>query len=256
MKKQIVFLLLALFVSSLSCQFLSPAREGTVIASCSEVVAGMGNLQAIGAPDYLLETGRKQGGEFDVNEYFNVLTHVSMQQGYVLDYVYPIADLGASPILYVRPTDQAPYASMEEIPENTQLPDFHDYLEVQDVEQGYFEYVVMDLLAGQFYLFWHSNYNDTEIVCNREDVNDIISAVNGGGFGSKMDLVQQGKARAMTHVEPSVRLADESAIVEVIMFTKWGGFYRLTYTIDRAFPHTITETKDENLVPYDCGVAF
>ena len=37
---------------------------------------------------------------------------------------------------------------------------------IEDVEQGYFEYVVMDIMANQFYLFWHANYNDTEIVCN------------------------------------------------------------------------------------------
>lgn len=256
MRKWTILVVLTVLVFSLSCQFLTNSREGTVISNCTDPVAGISSLQAMDIPDYLLETGRKQGGEFDVNEYFNVLTHVSMQEGYVLDYVYPIADLGGSPILYVRPVDQAPYASMEDVPENTELPDFHDYLEVEDVEQGYFEYVVIDILASQFYLYWHANYNDTQIVCNREDVNDIISAVNAGDFGYKLDLAQQTKARAMKDIEPTVRLTDDSAIVEVITFTKWGGFYRLTYTISRSFPHTISDIKDENLVPYDCGVMF
>ncbi|MEW6402596.1 MAG: hypothetical protein AB1649_12405 [Chloroflexota bacterium] len=257
MKKQTISFLLVLLVFSLSCQFLfPPAREGTVISNCESILSDVSSLQALDTPDYLLETGIKQGGEFDANEYFNVLTHVSMQEGYVLDYVYPIADLGASPILYARPVDQAPYLSMDDIPENTDLPDFRDYLEVEDVEQGYFEYVVLDLLAGQFYLFWHSNYNDTQIVCDKNEVNDIVKSVSAGDFGYAMDFAQQTQARAMKNIEPSVRLTEDSAIVQIIIFTKWGGFYRYTYTISRTFPHTIIDLKQDNLVPYDCGVMF
>jgi hypothetical protein len=256
MRKQAFLLSVTLLIFSLSCQFLARAPKGTAISNCSDILSAMVDLQVGDIPGYLLETGRKQGGEFDVNEYFNVLTHVSMQEGFALDYVYPIADLGASPILYARAVDQAPYASTEDVPENTELPDFHDYLKVDDVEQGYFEYIVMDIMAGQFYLYWHSNYNDTQIVCNRADLNEIISSVNAGDFGYKMDLGQQARARAMTNIEPSVRLADDSAIVQAIIFTKWGGFYRLTYTISRSFPHKITDTKEDNLVPYDCGVMF
>jgi hypothetical protein len=114
----------------------------------------------------------------------------------------------------------------------------------------------MDIMANQFYLFWHANYNDTEIVCNRGDVNDIISAVSSGDFGYKLDLLQQTRARAMRNIEPVVNLTVDSANVQVITFTKWGGFYRLTYSISRSFPHKIIDVKEENLVPYDCGVMF
>jgi len=51
-------------------------------------------------------------------------------------------------------------------------------------------------------------------------------------------------------------LTGDIAIVEVITFTKWGGFYRETYTISREVPHRIMDIKQENLVPYDCGIAF
>jgi len=60
----------------------------------------------------------------------------------------------------------------------------------------------------------------------------------------------------MRNIEPVVNLTDDSANVQVITFTKWGGFYRLTYSISRSFPHTIIDIKEENLVPYDCGVMF
>jgi hypothetical protein len=256
MKRRTVFFLLAVFLFSLSCQFLAPAREGTVISNCADIVATVRSIQPGEIPQHLFDTGIKQGNEFDANEYFNVLTHISMQDGYALDYVYPIPDLGGAPILYARAVDQAPYPSMDAVPENTQLPDFREYLQIEDMEQGYFEYVALNVMANQFYLFWHAQYNDMQIVCNSDQVNAIISNISDGSFGIPLDISGQVKARAMTNIEPVVQLTESNATVEVILFTKWGGFYRQTYTISRSFPHTIIDTKSENIVPYDCGIMF
>ena len=145
---------------------------------------------------------------------------------------------------------------MEDVPVNTPLPDFREYLEIEDVEVGYFEYAVLNTMANQFYLDWHALYNDTEIVCNSDEVNAIIADISDGSLGNPLDLAGQVKARAMKDIEPAVQLTENTAIVEVTLFTKWGGFYRQTYTINRSFPNTIIDTKSENIVPYDCGVMF
>ena len=84
MKKQTIFLLLAVFVFSLACQALiSKSRDGTVISDCSDIVTAVRTLQPSGRiPQALLETGIKQRDEFDVNDYFKVLTNISIQDGY------------------------------------------------------------------------------------------------------------------------------------------------------------------------------
>ncbi len=258
MRKQTAFLLFIVLLISLACQslFTAPARTGTVISNCAEIVKAVEETWPGEIPGHLLETGKKQGDEFDANQYFDVLTHISMREGYALDYVYQTDFLGAFPMLYARPVDQAPYASAGDVPSNTKLPDFSVYLEVEDLEQGYFEYVVMNIMASQFYLSWHANYNDTEIVCTRQAIDEVISSVNAGDFGNDLDAVQQAKARAIKNIEPAVTLTEAAAEVQVITFTKWGGFYRLTYTISREFPHKVIDLKQENLVPYDCGVMF
>ena len=255
MKNRIVFLVVVMLVS-LSCQFLAPAREGAVINNCGDIVNAVAGIQSGAPPQHLLDTGIKRGDEFDANQYFTVLPHISMRRDYVLDYVYISESLGGSPLLYARPESQAPYASIEDVPENMQLPDFREYLEVEDVEQGYFEYVVLNTMANQFYLDWHALYNDTEVVCGSDEVNAIIADISDGSFGNPLDIPGQVKARAMNNIEPAVKLTEDTAIVEVILFTKWGGFFRETYTISRAFPHKIIDTKSENIVPYDCGVMF
>lgn len=256
MRKQKIVILLLAFAASMACQFLLPSRMGTVISNCAEIVSAVAEIQSGDIPNHLMETGTKRGNEFDTNQYFGVLPHLSMQEGYALDYVYQSDDLGGYPLLYAHPSDQAPYASAADIPNNIQLPDFREHLDVEDVEQGYFEFVVLDIMADQFYLYWHANYNDYEIVCNRDEVDDIVAEVSSGDFGIKMNLIQQTQARAIRNIEPTVGLTGDVATVQFITFTKWGGFYRETYTISRKFPHTIIDIKQDNLVPYDCGVAF
>ncbi|HUF00160.1 MAG TPA: hypothetical protein VMN99_12960 [Anaerolineales bacterium] len=256
MKKTSIFSLLIVFVSSWACQFLGPSRPGTVVSDCSELVSEVSALKPGAIPEHLLMTRIKRGNEFDVNQYFNVLTHISMQDGYALDYVYQYDSLGGYPLLYPRPVDQAPYASTEDIPANTEWPDFHEYLDVEDTEQGYFDYVVMDIMEDQFYLFWHANYNDHQIVCNRQQMYDIVAQVSSSEFGNPMDPAQQAKSRSLRNIVPVVRLTGDSAEVDVVTFTKWGGFDRLTYTISREAPHKIIDIKQENILPYDCGVVF
>ena len=257
MKKQMVFLLLAVFIVSLACQALTPnSRDGTVIPACSDIVTSVRNIQPTHIPQTLLETGIKHGDEFDVRDYFMVLTSISMQDGYLLDYVYQVDGLGAYPILYARPVDQPAYISTKDLPADFDAKDYLNHISIESTEQGYFELAIMNVMARQFYLDWHANYNDTEIVCNADAVDAIISDINDADFGAPFDMSQRAKARAMGNIEPLVKLTDDTALVEVIVFTKWGGFYRWTYTISRSFPHTIIDVKEENLVPYDCGIMF
>lgn len=256
MKTRIIFLFLAFFASPLGCQFLAPSQTGTRISACSQIVLEVKSLQSRQVPEHLLTTGQRRGDEFDVNQYFNALTHISMREGYALDYVYQKDDLGGYPVLYARPVDQVSYASTSDFPEETEWPDFRDYLEVEDTEQGYFEYVVLDIMANQFYLFWHAQYNDTYLVCNRQQLYDIVTQISSGDFGDALDPAQQAEARTLRNILPTVRLAGDTAVVEVVTFTKWGGFYRLTYTIRREAPHKIMDIQEENILPYDCGVAF
>jgi hypothetical protein len=260
MKKQTYLLVLAVFVVSMSCQFLIPTtdsnRDGVVISSCADAVSAVRSVQPRGIPQALLDTGIKQGEEFDVNEYFKALPHLSMQDGYLLDFVYQVDGLGAYPILYARPVDQPAYVATNDLPEGFQWTDYHSHLVIEDVEQGYFEFVTMSIMARQFYLNWHANYNDTEIVCNADAVDAIIADLSDGNFGMPLDTSQRRQARAMKNIEPLVKLTDDSALVEIIIFTKWGGFYRWTYTISRSFPHTILDVQTENLVEYDCGIMF
>ena len=220
------------------------------------MVKSIRGMQTNDVPKGLYESGIKQGDEFDVNDYFVATPNLSMQEGYTLDYVFHIDGLGSYPIIAARPVDQPPYTEEKDVPEGSEFASYWNYIEIQDTEQGYFEYMALLIMANQFYLVWHANYNDTDVICNREGVDAIIADINDGDFGIEFDSKQMKQIRSMNNIEPLAKLVDTTAIVEIITFSKWGGFYRMTYTIDRAFPHTIIDVQEENIVPYDCGIMF
>ena len=56
----------------------------------------------------------KGEGWFDINDYFTVLPHIAMQDGYVLDYIYYHYGTGGHPLVYARAEDQKPLKNYEE----------------------------------------------------------------------------------------------------------------------------------------------
>ena len=98
---------LIVFVLLLSACGPASDKSGT-ISTCRATVKAISALTGgLEIPDYFLaENPVKTGSEFDVMDYFSVLDHLSMQPGYVLDYVYHYDGMGGYPVLYARPSGQ------------------------------------------------------------------------------------------------------------------------------------------------------
>lgn len=214
--------------------------------------------QGLEIPAHLQEADAgKSGEEFDINQYFTVLTHLSVETGYVLDYVY-FYDSGDSwPIIYARQKEEGPYANHSQYLEENALgePDneYLEHVETDGSAEGYFEWVLLAVQGDQFYLGWHANYADTTVLCNRESVERVIKQANE--FGSQMTAEQEQKALEID-LEPSVQFERETVQVRIVTFTKWGGFFEEIFVISRNSPHRILEHTIEELVPYNCGVMF
>jgi hypothetical protein len=234
-----------------------PAPTGKTVSACGEYLKGMqaltGGLEI--PPNFRTENFAKVGGEFNVMKYFTVLDHLSMKPGYVLDYVYHYDGMGGYPVLYPRIASQPPYATEADLSAAGKLPDYLDYVQVEDTPEGYFQFVVLATMGNRFYLFWHAGYNDRQIVCDKAGVADIVSSLNGD-FGNPISPSARVQASLLKGVEPAVSVTDQTVEVQFVTFTRWGGFYLNTYTISRLAPHIIQKDQEENLVPYECGVMF
>lgn len=206
-------------------------------------------------PDHLLqEDAARTGEEFDVNEYFTVLTHLSPEPGYVLDYVYYHDSLGGEPIIYARREGESPYATALDYREARGDPfgesrrEYLEHIVVDGTAEGFFELVVLAIQGEQFYLDWHANYNDLTVLNSREMAEAVIEA-NG------LTAEQEGEALQIDF-QPRVEFDHGTARVRTVLFTKWGGFFEKVCTISRDFPHQMLECETEELVPYRCGIVF
>lgn len=199
---------------------------------------------------------------FDVSECLDILTGISTQPGYVLDYVYWINGLGGGPILYCR-EEQTPALKtfsdlQEEVGDSSiiYMRRMHlDQLVTDGTEEGYFDLAVQRLIGTQFYLYWHGGYDDTKIICTRVALERVLVDIHTTPPTiPDADIIKRA-ARGL-HLEPMVKIEGEQILVSMVTFTKWGGFYRRTFTIKPDFPHHMLQDENTLLVEYDCGYVY
>jgi hypothetical protein len=251
-----------------------PAANSLSAAWCQETVSKIKDSQPGEIPRNFRENdSSKVGGEFDVNTYFASFPHLSMEEGYVLDYVYDFNGSGGAPLLYVRSVDAVPYKNYEEfaaaaneftVPEN-ELDRIWlvmgeentlngNRIKIDGTSEGYFEYTVLEMLGGQFYLFWHSNYNDNRIVCQPAELESILQSIDNAGF-KPIDNGFKKDARKL-NLQPVIETSGDKVTVSVVVFTMWGGFFRQSFTMYRNYPHTVIGFENEPLLEYQCGIMF
>ena len=83
----------------------------------------------------------------------------------------------------------------------------------------------------------------------------MIEAIGADDFGFPLTNEQ---ARAVRRLDPApvIEIDDAEARVSVLVFTKWGGFYRYNLTFSLPAPYEILDISSEALVDYDCGVMY
>jgi hypothetical protein len=174
---------------------------------------------------------------------------------------------GGRPLIYIRKTDQEPFLNFTEY--NIKIKDleaylslvmsgensaFSNYIHVDDTKEGFFEYTVLQIMGGQFYLFWHALYDDTKIICDITGL-DAVSKDFELSRAQPPDYADYEKARKLDF-QPVIEFKDNIVIVTVMVFTKWGGFIKETFYIRRYYPHTIISKQEEVILEYNCGIWY
>lgn len=234
------------------------ARSAPTDSTCRQDLSALTAVRAglPFPPAFSQRNPPRQSGEFDPKRYFQALTELKMRAGFTLDYVYHQDGMGGYPILYARPVDQAPYPDEAAYRSAGEHPDYLEFVEPRDTPEGYFQYALLAMMANQFYLDWHANYNDWTVVCGVDGIEGILRSLGAGTSGGRpMSPAQEQQARVIQDPLPDVMLTDQSATVTMLVFTKWGGFYRRTLVIDRR-DHSIIDEQNTPLVEYHCGIAF
>jgi hypothetical protein len=278
--KRIIFVTLAL-VLLLSATLLGGCGEdkpGTYKPAadwCQEVANKITAIQPENIPGTLAqEGGFRSETDFNVNEYFKIFTHVSISGGYLLDYLYYITDNGGTPILYTRHEDLSRYETFWEYSaagtplekpqndvsviwltkESSGEVKYGSQVHIDQTSEGYYEYAVLQLLGGQFYLYHKARLYDIRIVCTTAEVESVLTQIAGSGLAQADETF---KTSAMgLDLQPVVEIGEKTATVSLVVFTMWGGFSRVTFTMNRDYPHSVTGYQNENILKYDCGLTL
>ena len=247
---------------------LSGVKLVPVTPVCRTSVDGINTIRKdLKIPDHFIRSPLRQDSDFDVNQYFSVLTHLSMAPGYTLDYFIDSNGLGGRPAIYARKSTDAPFkndadysksidAQKASLGAYTPLNHDSDYLaqvHIDGSHEGYFQYAAMALLAGQFYLEWHANYNDTRIICDTSDLKLIDNELGFLNMKLPRNVAEASKKLDYT---PGVSIDDQSVTVRFITFSKWGGFTENIFVLDKQSPFKAHDIRHIELVKYQVGIAF
>jgi hypothetical protein len=222
----------------------------------SDLIRNIRKVQEMEIPGNLLRKKPvRTGAEFDPNTYLEILSHLSLKAGYILDFAYAYHEgLGGHPCLYARPADDAPFDSMTQHQAWEQKHTVSDYLVADGTPESFFELVVFREVANQFYLYWHAAYNDLRIITEVEEVAKIVTTLNEMG-PVKFDPAETDAARVL-NPEPQIELTETSASVIYCTFTQWGGFTLQQEVFSKVHPHLLLCSDVLQTAKYNCGIVF
>ena len=220
--------------------------------------------------------------EFDPMNYFKILKNIRIEPGLVLDYIFFYDTAGGTPLLYTRNSYSKPFTTLEQYKDslNVELPEmsmkpkqlFYDKLFIEDSKDGYFEFAIIKIMGGQFYQYWHSLYNDTTIVCNisaakrllKEMYDEAIrfnelsrgsSYLNVDTLNKHTDEYYKAILNDIERIdfEPKIALFSDTALIKVIVFSKFGGLFEKTFLISRKYPHEIIQDNTIRILYFSVG---
>lgn len=285
MKKIIPILLIILCQACLLTRFIKPIGKSNPITStpqestptadsssadlssvCRTDVDGIrALLDDLKYPQHLSDGDfTRHPEDFDPNQFFTVLTHLHMQPGYVLDYLAFQDGMGGRPLVYARKVTDQPFPTTDEIfaIQNKITPSPNEYyysylahVQVDGTPASYLEYNLLSTYGVQWYLFWHSNYNDIIFLCDSTDLARIDAAASSYTNGAGLPADVKSRAQKLDFT-PTVAVSDAGVVVRFVYFTKWGGFIEEIYTLDPANPYTILNRQTTPLVEYNYGIMF
>lgn len=189
----------------------------------------------------------------DVNDYFRILKNISMEKGWMLDYLYWIDGLGSYPVIFAKKEGED-IAFLEKYKKDYRLrSEYLTHIKTDGTGDGYFQFVVLSIIGDQFGLGWHANYHDGIITCTKDAVENVFKKRNDNFFRFDENFMKNAR-----NIDPtlSVTFNGDQAVVRIVHFTSWGGFIELTYFIAKSFPHKVIRMDKKVLVPFECGIVF
>ena len=107
-----------------------------------------------------------------------------MEKGYEIRYKYQIAHLGSEPIIIAYKTENNITNDDNDYKGCNSYERFLKHVKLDKTPDSFFQYIILKIMASQFALGWHANYNDAEIVCTQEAIKKTLNNLVFGHLSS------------------------------------------------------------------------
>ena len=190
------------------------------------VVDELCSLLSADTPRHLLqENPQKNGTEISFSSIFSILTHIRMQDGWTADYDYHYGGIGGEPIVYA-------------LGRSGERENLLSHVVADESPEGWFQLALFTVMRNQFYRYWHAGYGYISPVVSSSDIEKLPAPV-----GSRLteDIVC-----------PSIEINDDGRIKVVLCVFRehGGGAFRITFAMNRHFPHEIKDVASQGLAPH------
>ncbi len=249
-----------------------PAVESRVPeAECTRLAAKLAEVRAtigqIPREYFPPGPGEKPPGNpkqrFDANKWFEVFDRVKLDDGWLLDYVWEFTGVGGVPLLYTRRRGDTPLADPQAWHDEYKYPNDDPphlrHLAFEQSAEGAFQFALFCIEAPKFYLHWHSNYRDLELVITRDRLEQILKPIHAEAAHPRMpmnDVINAGDRAKLLALDlrPAVRLSGKTAEVTALSFTQWGGFAWWRAQLRR--PNRCNGARTAEVVRYQCNIHY
>jgi len=192
-------------------------------------------------------------GSLDIERIFGVLTRLSVEKGFLLDWDYcGSPGFDGYPVLYSRRTDEVPCDNLDTLGshENDDR-EFPFRVVCDDTPAGFCELGIFRILGDQFSLFWHANYRRRCVICGEASLARLRS------WGELAEVPESVLTRVRAvDLNPTITVSADVVSVGFVSFSSWKGFVYEETDFKRGRPHRVVATRARVLAEYDCGIIF
>lgn len=238
---------------------------------CRKIVDGLYELRKdLAFPEkFSTEKPNRNDFDFDANQYFKIFTHLSLEDNYVLDYIYYKDSLGGLPLIYARERNSIPFQTFTELLASygedisdtglivyTYLPHQFEFMlkiQIDNTPESFFEHAVFPFQSGQFYLWERGLYRDEKVLCDSSDIKYLIEDAKNYNLELPQNLL---KMIEEIRVSPIATVSDDKITISYFLFTKWSGLYQEKIVFDKKNPMHILDFSRTTWFEYKSGIQF
>jgi len=179
------------------------------------------------------------------------LDFVKVNERFQVDYVYSYRNSMGFPLVYSLPASEKRFENEDDYKKGKSMA-FTYALETDFSQWGFLQLAILEELGGQFYQYYQAEYDDVTVICDIDDVENLIDVLDSEGVHPAFNWWQKMRALTISETDPIIYLdqAGGSAVVSMLVFDHELGILRRDYTYTYGFPHKLLKTEDKLIVGY------